>query len=182
MRRAIIRFYPANSKFNRLTLLDFVSVKDRRRVAKLRCECGRTVRARFHFVLSGHTKSCSCWKRDRARKQISLNRPKVSPTLKHGGTSDPKLKPLYAVYRRMLARCQNPRADGFKHWGGRGIAVSKRWRGPNGFVTWLRDLGPRPEGYWLERVNNDGPYNRKNCRWDTPQAQRKNQRRMRGAA
>lgn len=177
MRRAVLRFYPANAKFNRLTLLDFVGVKDRRRVAKMRCECGLVHRVRFHFVLSGHTKSCSCLKRDKARKQINLNRPKVSPTLKHGGTTNPKLIPLYGVYRRMLARCYNPRADGFERWGGRGIKVAKKWRGPNGFLRWLRDLGPRPEGYWLERVNNDGPYTKSNCRWETPKNQRANQRR-----
>src|SRR5882672_1530479 len=181
MRRAVLRFYPANAEFHRLTLLDFVGVKGRRRVAQMRCSCGKTIRVRFHFVLSGHTKSCSCWKRDRARKQINLNRPAISASLKHGGTSNPKLIPLYGVYRRMLARCYNPNASGYKHWGGRGIRVSRSWRGSNGFSRWLRDLGPRPEGYWLERVDNDGPYSRVNCRWETPKAQRANQRRRKRA-
>lgn len=182
MRRAVLRFYPANSKFHRLTLLDFVGVKNRRRITKLKCECGRVVRVQFNFIKSGHCKSCGCLRRDRARVQINRNRPAISATLKHGGTTNPKLIPLYRVYRRMLARCLNPRADGYKRWGGRGIKVSKHWRGPDGFSRWLRDLGPRPQGYWLERVNNDGPYTKINCRWDSPKAQRANQRRKNRAA
>jgi len=181
MRRAILRFYPANSKFHRLTLLDFVGVKNRRRIAKVKCECGKLRRVKFHFLISGHSKSCGCLRRDKARKQINRNRPAISPTLKHGGTRNPKLIPLYGVYRRMLARCLNPNADGYRNWGGRGIRVSRRWRGSNGFSRWLRDLGPRPEGYWLERVDNDGPYSRENCRWETPKAQRANQRQRKRA-
>lgn len=182
MRRAVLRFYPANSKFHRLTLLDFVGVKNRRRMAKMKCECGKTLRVRFHLVVSGHTQSCSCWKRDRARKQINLNRRKVSPTLRHGGTSNPKLIPLYGVYRRMLARCYNPNATGFKNWGGRGIKVAKEWRGPNGFSRWLEFMGPRPQGFWIDRRDNDGNYSAANTRWVHPKVQRRNQRPRKRAA
>ena len=180
MRRALLRFYPANTKFHRLTLLDFVGVKNRRRVAKVRCECGRVRRVQFHFVISGHSRSCGCLRRDRARTQINLNRPRVSPTLRHGGTSSPELKPLYAVYRRMLARCYNPNATSFKNWGGRGIRVEQSWRGPNGFSRWLKSMGPRPQGFWIDRKDNEKNYSASNTRWAHPKVQRKNQRRMRG--
>jgi hypothetical protein len=182
MRRAIIRFYPAATKFHRLTLLDLVGVKDRRRIAKVRCECGRVLRVRFNFVRSGHCKSCGCLRRDRARAQISLNRPKVSPTLTHGGTTNPKLIPLYRVYRRMLARCYNPNASGYKNWGGRGIYVCRRWRGEHGFQRWLEDMGPRIPGFWIDRKDTNKNYSPANTRWVHPKVQRNNQRRMKRAA
>jgi hypothetical protein len=178
MVRVRLRFFPANMKFHRLTLLNLV-----RRLAKVKCECGRL---RHHVKLadlrSGHVKSCGCWKSDQSRVQINLNRPKVSPVFKHGGCSIPKLKPLYGVYRRMLSRCYNPNADGYKNWGGRGITVAECWRGERGFLTWLRDLGPRPKGFWLERIDNDGFYSPRNCCWSSPKTQRANQRPSKKAA
>jgi hypothetical protein len=185
MRRATLRFFPANAKFHRLTLLDFVGVNKRRRIAKVKCECGKIRRVRFHFMKSGHCKSCGCLRRDRARVQINLNRPKVSPTFKHGGTCDPKLIPLYGVFRRMLSRCYNPNATGYKNWGGRNIKVCRRWRDKDhGFTNWLKDMGPRPQGFWLDRKNNDRKpgYSPANTRWVHPKVQRQNQRPRRRAA
>jgi len=181
MRRAILRFYPANSKFHRLTLLDFVGVKNRSRIAKVKCECGKVRRVRFHFIISGHSKSCGCLRRDRARKQINLNRPAISASLRHGGTSNPRLIPLYGVYRRMLARCYNPNASGYKYWGGRGISVCHRWRGQRGFQRWLQDMGPRTPGFWIDRIDTNKNYCPSNTRWAHPKVQRNNQRRMRAA-
>src|SRR5260370_15858218 len=131
---------------------------------------------------SGHCKSCGCLRRDRARVQTNLNRHKVSATFKHGGTCDPKLIPLYGVYRRMLSRCYNPNADGFVHWGGRGIRVAKCWRGPNGFSNWMKSMGPRPQGFWIDRKDNDKNYSPANTRWVHPKIQRANQRPRRRAA
>ena len=159
--------------FGRLKILSV-----NRPFARVRCKCGKVRRVRLAFLKNGHTRSCGCLAREKAKRQIGLNRPAVNPRFKHGGTSDPKLIPLYAVYRGMLRRCYCPNATGFKNWGGRGIKVCRRWRGPDGFEHWLKDMGPRPRGFWLERVNNDGNYTPKNCRWAHPKTQRANQRRM----
>jgi hypothetical protein len=171
VKRALLRFFPANTKFHRLTLLNLV-----RRTAKVKCQCGRIRHVRLSTLRSGHVKSCGCLRRDTSREQINLNRPRVSPTFKHGGASDPKLIPLYRVYRRMLSRCYNPNSTGYKNWGGRGIRTAECWRGPNGFSRWLKDMGPRPDGFWIERLNNDKHYSPENCRWDSPKRQRANQR------
>ena len=162
------------SRFHRLTILAF-GVRAGTLVCRVRCVCGNKCRVPFHRLRSGHTRSCGCLRRDKARVQINLNRPK-SPRFKHGGTCDPKLIPLYRVYRRMLSRCYNPRATGFHNWGGRGVRVAQCWRGSNGFVRWLRDMGKRPRGYSIHRKNNNGNYWSRNAVWADRKTQRRSQR------
>lgn len=90
--------------------------------------------------------------------------------------------PTYNSWRKMLERCYNPndgryaRGDRYKDYGGRGITVCDRWRGESGFINFLADMGLRPEGCTLDRIDVDGPYAPQNCRWATPSEQRTNQR------
>jgi len=83
----------------------------------------------------------------------------------------------------MKARCSNPKAAGYENYGGRGITVCARWR--NSFETFLADMGPRPPSltpgsrkgaYSLGRIDNDGPYQPDNCRWETTYEQNNNTR------
>jgi hypothetical protein len=76
----------------------------------------------------------------------------------------------------MIVRCTNPKQKNWEAYGGRGIAVCERWRGDRGFQNFLSDMGMRPEGQTLERVNVDGNYQPSNCRWATYSEQRRNQR------
>ena len=64
--------------------------------------------------------------------------------------------PLYYTWRSMKQRCYNPNCYNFEHWGGRGIKVCDRWR--DNFKQFAADMGARPEGMWLERIDNDGDY------------------------
>jgi len=73
----------------------------------------------------------------------------------------------------MLQRCGNPRNVGFKFYGGRGIAVCEDWKT---FANFLRDMGERPDGSWLERNDSDGNYEPSNCCWATPKEQAANRR------
>lgn len=80
--------------------------------------------------------------------------------------------PTYISWYSMLSRCRNPKTIGFANYGGKGITVSKRWYK---FENFYIDMGHRPEGTSLERINNDRGYSKVNCRWATPKEQANNQ-------
>lgn len=82
-------------------------------------------------------------------------------------------RPLYNVWNSMRQRCSNPKRKQFKDYGGRGISVCERW---NKLENFEADMGPRPDGYTLERRDNSKNYEPSNCFWATRKAQRRNQR------
>ena len=84
--------------------------------------------------------------------------------------------PTYTTWQSMIARCKYPYVNGYKNYGGRGITVCDRWTKPGGFLNFLADMGERPEGKSIDRINNDGNYEPSNCRWATPQEQTVTQR------
>lgn len=91
------------------------------------------------------------------RERVRANNPTV---IVHGQYG----KPIYHVWRSMLQRCYSPKVAGFHRYGGRGIKVCKRW---HTFVNFYADMGDRPSGMTLERVNNEVGYRPDNCIWAT---------------
>lgn len=73
----------------------------------------------------------------------------------------------------MKARCSNPKAPNYANYGGRGIGYDSRWEY---FENFLEDLGTRPPGTTLERIDNDAGYCKSNCKWATASEQQKNKR------
>lgn len=92
---------------------------------------------------------------------------------KHGQARKGQKTPEYRVWTDMKKRCLNPNYIGYKNYGGRGIKICDRWLN---FENFFEDMGNKPEGLMLERMDNDGNYESGNCKWATRKEQNNNKR------
>jgi len=90
--------------------------------------------------------------------------------------------PLYCIYNGMKRRCYNKNFKNYPIYGGRGIKICERWLGLTGFSNFIYDMGERPKGTSLDRINNDGDYEPSNCRWATQYTQVSNRRNSTGCS
>lgn len=151
--------------FGRWTVLSYA--RNKRWLAK--CACGEIREVAGDALRDGRSLSCGClW------KEIIL-----TTITKHGCSTRAQRTREYSSWRAMNARCNaKPGSRYYRLYVSRGIKVCERWK--HSFVNFLADMGPRPKAKSLDRIDNNGNYDPKNCRWATQKQQMQNTRVYKG--
>lgn len=121
------------------------------------CSCGEIQRVLVYLVRSGKVRNCKSCSYKETGKRFT----------KHGlSTTD-----TYKIWSGVVARCTKKNNQSYPQYGGRGIGVCDRWLN---FENFYADMGPRPAGLSLDRIDNNGGYKKSNCRWATRSQQQNN--------
>ena len=153
------KYVSKGKKYGRLTAVCLDHVKNYQEYWTFLCECGnRKIICAASVAWS--TKSCGC--------------------IRWGIKKYSKKTPEYRTWCMMNCRCFNVNDPAYKSYGGRGITVCGRWKEGDGirtgFQCFIEDMGPRPKGLSLDRIDNNKGYEKSNCQWSSPRDQARNRR------
>lgn len=146
--------------FGRLTVVSYVGVRDRKAQWACICTCGGSIVAYGSYLITGRRTSCGCLQREATSKANKT----------HGMRNSSE----YSTWAAMRGRCLNPNDPAWHNYGGRGITICDEWAAS--FDAFFRDMGRRPHGLTIDRIDNDSGYRKDNCRWADASTQARNRR------
>ena len=124
------------------------------------CDCGQETIVQSSHLITGHTQSCGCIKRD-------------GNNVKHRHTLNNKPSKIYQIWSSMIQRCTNPNHRSYHRYGGRDINVCQRWMK---FPNFLKQMPGWKPGLQIDRIDNNKGYSKYNCKWSTRKQQARNRR------